>query len=223
MNKKQHLHRILRNNSGIAAMEFSIIVFALFIMFAMINEYMRYAYLTQSVDKMTTQIADVVAQQTVVDVQDLNTLFTVSEEMMHPARFRGSMHFMMIANYSTTQPVTFGSGVPHPSVRCRANTPCIKYHCQFNAGGVSHGTELAPGGHGHISGLRPIFPRNSTGIDYGRNMYPNEKLFVLDMYYYYTPTLPGIGLIFDFLNIQWIHRTYFFKPRYSELDDIIGC
>lgn len=75
---------IIKNNSGIVAVEMALLLPFLLLMFIGLVEVTRYILITQKAEKTATAVSDIVAQATTVTTADLDLILAASANMMNP-------------------------------------------------------------------------------------------------------------------------------------------
>ena len=93
------LHRFLRKQDGIAAVEFALFLPILLTMFIGVVEITRYIIITQKTEKAAVTMSDLVAQSDDVSTSDLDILVEAAGEVMKPLDFSTS-GFVIVSSVS---------------------------------------------------------------------------------------------------------------------------
>jgi hypothetical protein len=206
------LKSIWRNEKGVAAMEFAMLIPFLLLLFAGSIEVTFKIWSAQKAEKLAVTLADVIAQSQTVSLADLDSLTGAVDKIMDPFSFSGSGVVIISSVYvaeDETDPkvnwqyVSDDRPTPDPD-----------------------------------AGDPPLFDANSeigqTGDDANMpddfTLAPRDNVIVAEVFYEYKPILPGllfgqnalIPALFGNTSSSGedvVYRPAFFKPRLGALID----
>lgn len=87
MRKLHHISRFLRDNQGVAAIEFALAIPVLMTMFFGVFELNRYLLINQKADRIAYTVTDVVAQSNNVTTGQLDVVLNAATQIMLPFEF----------------------------------------------------------------------------------------------------------------------------------------
>ena len=185
------LRKLRRNNRGVAAIEFALLLPLLITLMIGALEVTFKIWATQKAEKLSVTLADVIAQSQKVTTSDLQSLVTAVNKIMEPFPF-GKDGLVIIS--SVYQPV--------PEEGEELGEPIVNWQRKFRQdGGLDAVSKIGE------QGQDAILPN-------GFDMYEKENCIIAEVYYKYTPIMPG--MLFD---ESVVYRRSFFKPRLGALTD----
>jgi Flp pilus assembly pilin Flp len=174
---KHMLKRLIRQTSGVAYIEFALIIPILLLMFAGGVELTRYIQANQKVDTAAVQLANFISQQEEpenIDYQRVSD--NVFRDLMSPFTI-GDSQFVVseiipIVNQDT------------------GDVDSLEISWQESKGGLGASGASRIGSVGDAPNFGP------TGVDEA-NVGPNEKLIAVEVFYQYTNIIPAIDAFTD--------------------------
>ncbi len=186
---RNRLHRIWRDNRGVAAIEFGLVLPVLVVLFIGCLEVTFKIWSTQKAEKLAVTLADVIAQSQEVTVSDLQSLVTSIDKIMEPFPF-GNNGVVYISSVYLPQPEDDEDDPGDPIV-----------NWQYKKGAFSAVSRV-----GVENGV--------ADLPNGFSLAVRDNVIVAEVIYKYTPIAPGV--MFDEATI---YRRAFFKPRLGALTD----
>ncbi|HKP23226.1 MAG TPA: TadE/TadG family type IV pilus assembly protein [Dongiaceae bacterium] len=185
------IRKLRRNDRGVAAIEFALLLPLLITLMIGSLEVTFKIWATQKAEKLSVTLADVIAQSQEVTTSDLNSLVSAVNRIMEPFPF-GSDGAVIIS--SVYQPV--------PEEGDELGEPIVNWQRKFpQSGGLEVESKIGDQG-------------EDAALPNGFDMYEKENCIVAEVYYKYTPIMPG--MLFD---ESVVYRRSFFKPRLGALTD----
>ena len=185
------LRKLWRNDRGVAAIEFALMAPLLITLMIGSLEVTFKIWATQKAEKLSVTLADVIAQSQEVTTADLNSLVSAVNRIMEPFPF-GADGAVIIS--SVYQPV--------PEEGDELGDPIVNWQRKFPpSGGLLVDSKIGDQG-------------ENAALPNGFDMYEKENCIVAEVYYRYTPIMPG--MLFD---ESIVYRRSFFKPRLGALTD----
>ncbi len=179
------------NTSGVALIEFAIVLPLLLIMLTGLIEITYYILVNQKLDKVANSMADFATQGNTIGVTDLNNFAVAVPKIMQPYNFTGTVVFTSVANYASS-----------PVAPCSAtNTPCITW--QHKVLGTDNSLIGSPGG-------QPTLPANYPVI-------AGQNIIVAEAYQHYQPLLASSVNILPAFTPQTLYKIAILKPRQGML------
>lgn len=185
------LRKLRRNNRGVAAIEFALMLPLLITLMIGCLEVTFKIWATQKAEKLSVTLADVIAQSQEVTTADLNSLVSAVDKIMEPFPFGADGAVIISSVY-----------LPSPPDDEPLGDPIVNWQRKFPASGGLN-VESKIGNQGDDAALPGDF-----------TMYEKENCIVAEVFYKYTPIMPG--LLFD---EAVTYRRSFFKPRLGALTD----
>ena len=186
------LRKLRRNNRGVAAIEFALLLPMLIALMVGCLEVTFKIWSTQKAEKLSVTLADVIAQSQEVTTADLESLLSAVERIMEPFPFGDDKGMVIISSVY----------LPPPPEDEALGEPIVNWQRKFPPSG----------------GLNAISKVGNAGADAtlpaGFEMYERENCIVAEVFYKYTPIMPGF--LFD---EALVYRRAFFKPRLGALTD----
>jgi Flp pilus assembly pilin Flp len=185
------LHKLRRNNRGVAAIEFALLLPMLITLMIGCLEVTFKIWSTQKAEKLSVTLADVIAQSQEVTTSDLNSLVGAVDRIMDPFPFGDDGAVIISSVY-----------LPSPPDGEDLGEPIVNWQRKFPAsGGLEVESKIGEQG-------------DDANLPAGFDMYEKENCIVAEVYYKYTPIMPGF--LFD---EAVTYRRSFFKPRLGALTD----
>lgn len=186
------LRKLIRANSGIAAIEFALALPILLVFMVGTIEICRYALLQQKLDKLTFSLGDLVTQNEMMTPAQFAQYAAMAGQMMKPYDFNGTVVFSVLKSYAIpTVPCTGGSG---------AKINCITYQYPPQPAGTA--TPLSKIG---LKGQLAVIPANSpnpASLPNGYQLAVTQSAVYTEVTYQYVPLLPLTGDV-----LSWFKRT----------------
>jgi Flp pilus assembly pilin Flp len=185
------LRKLRRNNRGVAAIEFALLLPVLITLLIGCLEVTFKIWSTQKAEKLSVTLADVIAQSQEVTTSDLNALVSAVDKIMEPFPFGNDGTVIISSVY-----------LPPPEEDEALGEPIVNWQRKFPAsGGLSAVSKIGAAG-------------DEANLPNDFDMYERENCIVAEVFYKYTPIAPG--LLFD---EAIVYRRAFFKPRLGALTD----
>ena len=185
------LRKLRRNNRGVAAIEFALLLPMLILLMVGSLEVTFKIWATQKAEKLSVTLADVIAQSQEVTTSDLSSLVSAVDKIMEPFPF-GEDGVVIISSVY----------LPPPPEDEEVGEPIVNWQRKFREdGGLDAESKI---GDEDEDAVLPV----------GFDMYERENCIVAEVFYKYTPIMPG--LLFD---EAVTYRRSFFKPRLGALTD----
>jgi Flp pilus assembly pilin Flp len=185
------LRKLRRNNRGVAAIEFALMLPVLITLMIGCLEVTFKIWATQKAEKLSVTLADVIAQSQEVTTADLNSLVSAVDKIMEPFPFGDDGAVIISSVY-----------LPSPPDDEPLGEPIVNWQRKFpQSGGLQVESKIGE------QGDDAILPADF-------DMYEKENCIVAEVFYKYTPIMPG--LLFD---EAVTYRRSFFKPRLGALTD----
>lgn len=185
------LRTLRRNNRGVAAIEFALLLPLLITLMIGSLEVTFKIWSTQKAEKLSVTLADVIAQSQEVTTSDLNSLVSAVDKIMEPFPF-GDDGAVIISSVYQPSPEE-GEDLGEPTVNWQRKFP--------PSGGLQVESKIGE------QGDDAVLPADFE-------MYEKENCIVAEVFYKYTPIMPGF--LFD---EAVTYRRAFFKPRLGALTD----
>ena len=185
------LRKLRRNNRGVAAIEFALLLPLLITLMIGALEVTFKIWATQKAEKLSVTLADVIAQSQEVTTNDLDSLVSAVNKIMEPFPF-GSDGAVIISSVYLPSPPD-GEDLGEPIVNWQRKFP--------PSGGLQVESKIGDQG-------------ENANLPGGFDMYEKENCIVAEVFYKYTPIMPGF--LFD---EAVTYRRSFFKPRLGALTD----
>lgn len=178
--------------SGVAFIEFGLLLPLFILLFFGVVEVGRYALIHQKLDKTVHAMGDMLTQEeNAVSVQALDSFIRAAPEIMRPFRFNGQLIFTSAASYER----------PFPPCRHAANSPCVYW--QYAASGSNVSRVGSPG-------TIPALPGNYA-VQAGQNV------IAVEAFYDYAPLLPISSFIVPAFGPRQLYKVAVYKPRQGTL------
>jgi Flp pilus assembly pilin Flp len=185
------LRKLRRNNRGVAAIEFALLLPMLVTLMIGCLEVTFKIWSTQKAEKLSVTLADVIAQSQEVTTADLDSLVSAVDKIMEPFPFGDDGAVIISSVY-----------LPSPEEGEELGEPIVNWQRKFPAsGGLSATSKIGAEG-------------DEATLPDGFDMYEKENCIVAEVFYIYTPIMPGF--LFD---EAITYRRSFFKPRLGALTD----
>lgn len=185
------LRKLRRNNRGVAAIEFALLLPVLITLMIGCLEVTFKIWSTQKAEKLSVTLADVIAQSQEVTTSDLNALVSAVNKIMEPFPFGADGAVIISSVY-----------LPSPEEGDPLGEPIVNWQRKFPpSGGLNVTSKIG------VAGATADVPDDF-------DMYEKENCIVAEVFYKYTPIAPG--LLFD---EAVTYRRAFFKPRLGALTD----
>jgi Flp pilus assembly pilin Flp len=173
------LRKLWRDKSGVAAIEFALLLPFLAVLFIGCLEVTFKIWSTQKAEKLAVTLADVIAQSQEVTVADLQSLVTSIDKIMEPFPF-GDDGIVIISSVY----------LPQPEEDEELGDPIVNW--QYKKGS--------------LSALSKVGSENSTAtLPDGFELNERENVIVAEVFYEYTPIAPGV--MFD--DVVVYRRAFF--------------
>lgn len=185
-----NLRKLRRDNSGVAAIEFALLLPILVLLLIGSVEVTFKIWSTQKAEKLAVTLADVIAQSQEVTMSDLTKLTGSVDRIMEPFEFSPKGVVIITSVY-----------LPQPDEGEELGDPIVNW--QFKTTGTLAATSKL----GSTPGAEATLPDDLT-------LNERENVIVAEVFYEYEPIAPG--LMFDTLVV---YRRAFFKPRLGALTD----
>ena len=160
--------RFLRDESGIAYLEFAIATPFLLALFMGSVEMTRYMLMVQKLEKISSTVSDVVSQGSTISTAQLNNIITAAGEIMRPYTF-GDRGYVIITSVKQTGNWS------------AANPPRVNW--QYKGGGTWLQNSLVGS-----PGTSATLPNNMTLFD-------RDNVIVTEVFYNFSPMLATNGII----------------------------
>jgi hypothetical protein len=181
--------RLKRCTSGVALVEFALVLPLLILIMLGTIELARYAIIHQKLDKAANAMADFVTQGSSVSIANLQDFASTMGQIMKPYNYSGSVVFSSVGFYHVPIPPCAG-----------ADVSCIAW--QYTVGnGVSHiGT---PGGNAMLPGSYTVLE--------------NQNAIVGEVFFDYVPILTATPTFIPTLAPHQLYKIAVYKPRQGTL------
>lgn len=183
--------RFIKNNEGVALIEFAIALPMLLILFIGMVELGNFIIQHQKVDKVASSMADFVAQGSTVSITNLNDFGLAVPQIMRPFGFTGTVIFSSASRRPSN------SGVPG----CNISAPCIDWQHRILGSDTSNIGS---------TGTIPILPGNYPVIN-------NQNIIIAEVFLHYTPILSVSSNIIPAFTATTIYKSAIYKPRQGTL------
>ncbi|OUR79843.1 hypothetical protein A9Q83_02515 [Alphaproteobacteria bacterium 46_93_T64] len=186
--------RFIREKSGLAMLEFAMLLPMMMVLMLGSFEVGRYALLTQKIDRISATLGDLVARAEALSAAEVDNLFNSTDHLAKPFDFSGSGMVVVssVVGRDGQEPLIIG---------------------QRSRGSV--GSEVSKiGSDGGEATLPPVFTDGA-----GQTLADGEGVIVTEVFYSYAPYFAGAGgdfLATSFLGSSVMYRQSFFRPRLSE-------
>jgi Flp pilus assembly pilin Flp len=185
------LRKLRRNNRGVAAIEFALLLPLLITLMIGALEVTFKIWATQKAEKLSVTLADVIAQSQEVTTNDLDSLVSAVNKIMEPFPFGNDGAVIISSVY-----------LPSPEEGEELGEPIVNWQRKFpQSGGLEVESKIGAQG-------------DDATLPNGFDMYEKENCIVAEVFYKYTPIMPG--MLFD---ESVTYRRSFFKPRLGALTD----
>ncbi len=181
--------RFIRNNSGVAMIEFAVALPFLLILFLGMLELANYTIQHQKIDKVANAMADFLSQGSTVTTTDLDDFGQAVPQIMRPYNFNGTVIFSSAANSVVAV------------APCPANNPCINWQYRILGTDASHIGS---------TGTIPVMPNNYPIIS-------NQNVVIAEAFLHYSPILSISSNFVPAFTPQTIYKVAVFKPRQGSL------
>lgn len=179
------LQRFLKQQHGLAVVEFAMILPVLMTCFYGCIEVTRYILVTQKIEKLAHTTADVTAQSKAVTIASMVQILNATDDVMEPYTFNGPNGRVIISSlYRSANPTS------PPS------TSTAKVNWQYSGGG----TLTAVSRIGDINAA-PIMPGGFTFAE-------RDNVIAAEVFYRFAPLIST-----RFFGTVTIYRSAFYKPR----------
>ena len=179
----------IKNNNGVALIEFSVVLPFLLIMFLGMIELGNYTLYQQKLDKIASSMADFVTQGNTITTTNLNDFGLAVPHIMKPFAFDGTVIFSSASRASTQ------------TVNCRANQACINWqHKILGSDNSKIGT----------IGSTPALPGGYT-------IPADQNIIVAEAYIHYKPILATSSNFIAAFEPQTLYKIAITKPRQGSL------
>ena len=185
------LRKLRRNNRGVAAIEFALLLPLLISLMIGCLEVTFKIWSTQKVEKLSVTLADVIAQSQEVTTSDLGSLVGAVDKIMEPFPFGADGAVIISSVY-----------LPPPEEDEDVGEPTVNWQRKFPpSGGLVVESKIGDAG-------------DDANMPDDFVMYERENCIVAEVFFRYTPIVPGF--LFD---EAIVYRRAFFKPRLGALTD----
>ena len=161
------MKRFIRENRGIAAVEFALSLPLLLLMFLGGYEYARYMLIHVKMENIAFTISDIITQQTAVTTSQLDGFMTAASQIMEPYDFAGANGGVFVSSIS----------------KAVGETQKVAWQYKYNTAIVGHERISAVGAIGDDA----VLPGELLLND-------GEMVMVAEVYYDYSPTFFGYML-----------------------------
>ena len=175
----------LSNRSGVALIEFAIVLPVLLLMLVGMVEATRFAIINQKLDKVANSMSDFVTQGYTIGTSNLNSFAQAVTPIMSPFSFTGTVIFSSVVNYSIATPP------------CAANIPCISWQYKVLGGDASR--------LGNVG--------SAAATIGGYNVISGQNIIVTEVFMQYTPLLSATSNLMKAFNAQTLYKVAVYKPR----------
>lgn len=188
------MNTTLKNDhTGVALIEFALTFPLLLLLLLGISELANYTLHHQKLDKLSSAMADFVAQGSSVSTSDLSSFAVAVPQIMRPYSFDGTVIFTSASRIRRT-----GGGVP---AQCRNRRPCVDW--QYRILGTDSSQIGAPN-------TTPSFPGGYT-------LQTNQNVIVAEAYLNYRPLLSISANFVPAFTPQKLYKVTLTKPRQGTL------
>ena len=186
--------RFRKDKSGLAMLEFALLLPMLLVLTLGSFEVGRYALLTQKIDRISATIADLVARAEALSATEVDNLLDATDYLAQPFEFStsGMVIVSSIVGRDGQEPIIIGQR--------------------------SRGTITGQSSKIGSDGGEATLPAAFTDAD-GQTLEEGEGVIVTEVFYNYVPYFAGAGGDFvsaSFLGASIMYRQAFFRPRLSE-------
>jgi TadE-like protein len=208
----RQIRKLLRNERGVAAIEFAFTAPPLMLLFVGLVEVSMKLWSTQKAEKLAVTISDVVAQAQTVTVVGLEDIVNATDDIMEPFDFGNNGKLIISSVYREE-----GEAV------AKVNWQCTKDWAADADEDNPFPADSKVGDEGDDAVLPPELTLNEK-----------ENVIVAEVYYRYDPILPGllfgenpllqrlIGEPVEGQASEIAYRRAFFKPRLGALTNSPG-
>lgn len=158
---RARLKHMCVGNSGLAIMEFAIVLPVLILLFFGVVDVTRYILVVQKTEKLAHSVANVTAQSATISKATLNQVLDASSDIMNPFPMGANGHILVSSLYKT-------AGASNATVSWR-----------YEGGGTLTGASRL----GAV-GATPTMPTGFTFVD-------RENVIAAEVYYRFSPLLPN--------------------------------
>lgn len=183
---------MIRNQQGVALIEFAIILPFLLIVFLGLIEVANYTLHHQKADKLAHAMADFTAQGDTISASELDSFRFAIAPIMSPLDFRGSVIITSAGRYNP---------IPTGTPCTRRNRPCITWQYRVSGGAAS--AIGAPGS-------APSIPGNYR-------LQRNNNIIIAEAYVEYKPVLSISSQFLGAFTPETIYKTALYVPRQGSL------
>ncbi|MDX1922342.1 MAG: TadE/TadG family type IV pilus assembly protein [Alphaproteobacteria bacterium] len=186
MKQQTRLMQLIRDNSGVAAIELAVVLPMLMTLFLGVVEISNFVLVNERTEKMAHTIADVVSQGEAITTAELENILSASSEIMKPFPFSSLGHVIITS--------------VHREVN---DTPKVAW--QYEGGGTLTNTHSNFGGAGFASPLPEGFVLNERETVIIAEVFYNHENLVTNMfngsnpqlykYAFYKPRLGALNVI----------------------------
>lgn len=181
----------LKQNNGVALIEFAIALPFLLLMLIGMLETANYTLQNQKLDKVANSMADFATQGNTISNADMNTFGLAVPQIMRPYNFDGTVIFTAVSRSIDNK----------VAGRCNTTTPCINWQYRIL------GTDISRIG---SSGSTAILPNNYTIPD-------GQNILVAEAFLHYQPILAVSANILPIFKPETLYKAAVFKPRQGTL------
>lgn len=165
------IHRpydLLREQSGVAYLEFALTIPVLLSLLLGGVEMTRYILMTQKVEKIAITIPDVVSQGSTISTAELDNIILAAAQIMQPYEF-GARGYVIITSVKQTGNYS------------AANPPRVNW--QYRGGGS------------WLQNSRVGSPGTSASLPNNITLFDKENVIVTEVFYNFSPLLVGNGIV----------------------------
>ncbi len=192
MIKLPTLRRLAANNSGVALIEFALVMPLLLVLFIGTVEFGRLAIIQIKLDKAANTMADLVTQGTSVTQEQLNDFAGILPQIMQPFNYSGSVVFSSVVQTSVPIPPCDGTG----------SLSCITWQHKATPSGPDS---------------RIGAPADNATLPGGYDVHPAENVIVAEIFFNYAPMINATAYFVPSLQAQQLYKIAVFKPRQGTL------
>ena len=205
---------LLADTSGVALLEFALVLPILMLLVYGTLELSRFAIAHQKVDKTVFSMSDLVTQCNSITKDDIKGYGKAANTIMSPFSFTGTVIFTSITGADPRQPATT---------------------CGLSSGNCINWQEKTGGEHGGGGDESKLgTPGSNAKMPNGYNVPAGQDVIVVEMYYNYEPlmnfsrdmlqSLSSPTTVLTYKGIL-LYKTALYKPRQSKLNTLstISC
>lgn len=209
--------RMAHCQQGVALIEFALTLPFLLLLLVGAIEITRMMLFYQKIDNATSNVADVITRMNFEEVPCTGPLglFTIYDstlpKMVSPYDFKGNGGGMIVSAVEAKYPDPNDASDDEP-LRQRITW-------QWNSGGYA--SKLGVAGAGPNKAEWPaVF--NAAPNEGG--MFNGDRIIAVEVYYNYSPLLPGLSGILDLENVTEVYKKAFYRARFGNMAGLgEGC